>query len=109
MTTKKQTVTEMRSEIRSITGRLPISRDPEFLASRLADLKKRERDSASAVEKYAEPWSNMSISMHVSARDATRRIAGGESVGVSELVRRAMREYAIKHGYAAEVSHFGEE
>jgi hypothetical protein len=51
-------------------------------------------------------WTNISVSMHVNTREAVARIADKESVGVSELFRRALAEYAAKHGYQSESENF---
>lgn len=107
MTTKTQDrVKELRAAIRKITGRAPVSHDVDYLEKRLGDLRRRDRDGRDAADRYMDSTTVLSISMHGAAKDATTRIAGGETLGVSELVRRALKEYAEKHGYASEVQHF---
>lgn len=60
---------------------------------------KRFRDSTTIV----------SVSMHGSAKLALARIAEADGLGVSELVRLALTEYASKHGHRAEVENFEED
>ncbi len=96
----------MKLEIAKLTGRQPASLDETYLSRRLASLKQRKVAGKKAVDRYNDSTTVLSVSMPGAAKDATIRIAGGEQVGVSELVRRAVAEYAQKRGYADEISHF---
>lgn len=100
----RERVRELRAAIRKFTGRAPVSSDPEYLEQRLSDLRARQRDGAAA---ETEAWVVLSVSMHVAGKGAVTRIAGSEGIGVSELVRRALAEYAANHGHSAEAEHFG--
>lgn len=99
-----QEVIELRAAIREHTGRAPQSKDPEFLKQRLADLR-AARDASSTVDKSVV----VPVSMHGRARDAAKRIADREGGGLSALVRRALAEFADRHGYKAEASAFDTE
>lgn len=108
---KHADIDEIRRQIAGLTGKTPKSRDLDYLARKLAELRKRRRDASKAEDRHAErstddPSEVLSVSMPRSAKLATIRIAGGELVGVSELVRRAVGEYAAKRGYKAELVNF---
>lgn len=100
-------VSIMREAIAKMTGKRPQSTDPEYLKRKLEELKKRKTNGSKAADRYSDSSTVLSVSMHGAAKDATVRIAGGEQCGVSELVRRALSEYAAKRGYADELPHFG--
>lgn len=73
------------------------------------EIKRRKADGKRAADRYSDHTVVLSVSMHGATKDATLRIAGGESIGVSELVRRAVAEYARARGYNNELEHFNEE
>ncbi len=97
----------MREAIAKITGKIPQSTDPDYLKRKLEGLKKRKTNGVKAADRYSDSSTVLSVSMHGAAKDATVRIAGGEQCGISELVRRALSEYAAKRGYNDELVHFG--
>lgn len=108
----KTNVEQLKDRIEGHTGRRPVSNDPEYLATRLADLDRRRVDSDAAEKEMvttADPTVVMTISMHQSTKAATVRIAGGERMNISELVRVALREFAQKRGYKDELQHFKED
>lgn len=102
----KKTINALRDGIHEITGRYPVSEDREYLERRLAELEKRHDDGEAAGDRYKDSTTVLSVSMRGAAKDATIRIAGGEKVSVSELVRRSLAMYASKYGYGTEVEHF---
>lgn len=108
----KPTVEQLKARIQEHTGRVPVSNDPEKLAAKLAELDRRKADGVAAEREYttaADPTVVLAVSMHQSAKAATVRIAGGERLPVSALVRAALREFAQKRGYKDELQHFEED
>ncbi len=110
----KQTIAELRASIAKHTGKIPKSEDVDYLARRLASLNKRKRSANQAEGRHADksttddPSEVLSVSMPGTVKLAVIRIAGGEQMGVSQLVRRALGEYASRRGYGAEAQHFEE-
>lgn len=98
----------MKHEIAKLTGLEPKSLDEAYLARRLAALRQRKTDGRKAEKRYGDASVVVAVSMHAAIKDAIVRIAGGEKVGVSELVRLAVAEYAQKRGYKNELAHFEE-
>lgn len=91
--------TTLQAAIAEITGKTPQSTEVEYLERRLASLKKRKSNGRKAATRYSESTIVLSVSMHGAAKNATIEIAGGEKIGISELVRRAVAEYAARRGY----------
>ena len=77
----------MRQQIAKLTGRVPASTSPKYLAARLRDL---ERAKA------------FSVSMPVAAHNAVAAVAAEQGVSVSELVRAALIGYLADLGRIAE-------
>lgn len=98
----EQTVEQMRAAITALTGKLCVSKNPVHLKRRLADLVQIQQDGRHA----AETTTVMSVSMHGKAKAATKRMSEGMPGGVSELVREALRQYALNNGYKNEASNF---
>lgn len=86
---KEPNVTELRNAIAALTGHKPAVHDRKRLAAMLADLQRNVIVSVSmpAYAKFA-------------AVDLARssKCGVGERGGMSELVRRALVEYANNHG-----------
>lgn len=98
----EQTVEQMRAAITALTGRPCISKNPQHLRKRLADLVQLQKAGAHA----ADTTTVMSVSMHGKAKAAARRMAENMPGGVSELVRKSLREWALNNGHKAEASNF---
>lgn len=93
---------EMRKAISALTGRPCVSKDSRHLRRRLADLQKMNAAGKTA----QDATTVVSVSMHGKAKAAASRIAGKEGIGVSELFRRALSEWAAANGYRGEASNF---
>lgn len=100
--TDDMTVDEMRTAIAALTGRPCVSKNATHLRKRLDDL----RSNQAAAKKAQGTTTVVSISMHGRAKAAAVRIAHGEGIGVSELVRKALADYAQRNGHKGEVSNF---
>lgn len=99
----------LREEIAKISTIRPTSTDLAYLTRRLADLKRQKsKPKRRRAPTSDEPNVVTSVSMPRAAQAATLRIADGEKLGRSDLIRRALAEYAAKHGYKAEIVHFGD-
>lgn len=96
------TVDEMRAAISAMTGRPCVSKDAAHLRRRLADLRKNQ-DAGKAAQ---DATTVMSVSMHGKAKSAAKRIAESEGLGVSELIRNALAEWAANNGHKSEVDNF---
>lgn len=99
----------LRKAIAKYTGRMPVSTDVPYLTRRLATLKESHKEGESTRFEYAEPTGMVSVSMALSAKDAARRVAKKDGIGLSELVRRALREYMVKHDHDKEAKSLGAE
>lgn len=105
MATKEKselTVEQMRSAITALTGKTCISKNPKHLRQRLDDLVRAKQDG----EHAAETTTVMSVSMHGKAKAATKRMSANLPGGVSELVRDALRQWALNNGHKNEASNF---
>jgi radical SAM superfamily enzyme YgiQ (UPF0313 family) len=102
----EKTVDELREEIRKLTNRIPTSQDATYLTNRLADLKAAKKAGEDVKKHYAQPNSILNASMPASCRAAVKRMAEDDGIGVSELVRLALGEYAKKHGHTKAVAAF---
>lgn len=100
-------VARLKKEIEALTGRVPVSSDPRYLAQRLSDLEKRKEAGEDVTHRDGEPQSVMSISMTVTARDAVESIIDREKIGKSELARRAFALWAEQNGYRKEAAAIG--
>lgn len=87
-------VRELRSEIAKLTGRTPVSTNETYLTRRLADLR-----SSPPAPRSPSDAPVISVSVSAAAREAIIAIAAEELIGVSELVRRAIGEYARRRGH----------
>ncbi len=86
MTKSKQ----LKQQIAKLTGHEPVSDDERYLAQRLKDIE------ASRAE--GELRTPTSISLTGNEREAMAWLAERHQCNNSEIVRRALRELAIKHG-----------
>ncbi len=92
-----QTVREMRDRIAALTGHLPVSHSPKYLAERLRRLElDGPRPSPTDAPDRAVP---ITVSMTSVRRDLLHRMAHDAKVKASEIVRRALDLYAKEHGY----------
>lgn len=112
MPKEARTVEQLKAKIEEHTGRVPVTNDHDKLTAKLAELEQRKADGRAAERDYAssaDPTVILTVSMHKSAKAATVRIAGGERMPVSQLVRTALHEFAQKRGYKDELQHLVEE
>jgi hypothetical protein len=95
-------VLQMRRDIAAITGRLPASYNRRYLQIRLASLRRGEVPArvSSPGRSHA---SSVSVSMTDERRDLVARLAAKASLNLSQLVARAIDEYAVNHGHAVDV------
>lgn len=105
MTEPEDHIAKLRAHIAKLTGRLPVSRNASYLTRKLDELREQKKNGETVKRHHAEPSVVMSISMPHPAKEAVARIADKERIGVSDLVRRALGEWAESHGYDAEVEH----
>ena len=103
--TKKTTpeIVSMRKEIADITGRLPVSYDPLYLRTRLNALKRGVGVPRRATAPDRPHAKSVSISMTSDRIELIEHMADKSSMSVSQLVVRAIDEYAVAHGHANEV------
>lgn len=87
-------IRDLRSEIAKLTGRTPVSTNEMYLTRRLADLR-----SSPPAPRSPSDAPVISVSVSAAAREAIHAIAAAELLGVSELVRRAIGEYARRRGH----------
>lgn len=98
----EMSVLQMQSAITALTGKVCVSKNPKHLKQRLDDLVA----SKNAGDHAAETTTVMSVSMHGKAKAAARRMSANLPGGVSELVRTALREWALNNGHKAEAANF---
>lgn len=99
-------IVTLQAQISRLTGRVPVSRNVEYLQRRLADLRKKEADGEPTAAPSSAPAVPTSVSMTVAARDALGRMADAQRIDRSSLVRAALSEYAQRHGMPDECQHF---
>lgn len=95
-------IEQMRAAITALTGKVCVSKNETHLRRRLADLVQIQTAGRHA----AETTTVMSVSMHGKAKAAAKRMAAGLPGGVSELVRDALRLWALNNGHKNEASNF---
>jgi len=103
---KKPDVDSLRAQLQRLTGRVPLSYDPKYLARRIAVLEER-RKGGEDVHSAGEPQTVFSTSMPVAARDAVDRILESEGIAKSKLVRLALELWARSNGYPKEAVAIG--
>ncbi len=97
---------KIRTQVAKLSGRVPVSRDIAYLTNRLADMKKAKALGEDVRHRYGHASVITSVSMPAPARDSMLRMASGELMNVSELVRVALGEWAKRNGYGDEVDNF---
>ena len=98
-------IQKLRIAISRLTGRLPVSMNRRYLEQRLSDLKKRKDAGEDVHHDNGEPSAPISLSMTRLVRDMLARLADDAKVSASEIVRRALVEYARTHGRKADARH----
>ena len=96
-------IVSMRKEIADITGRLPVSYDALYLRTRLAALRRGVGVPRRATDPGRPHAKSISVSITDDRRELIAKMAEASSMSVSQLVTRAIDEYAVKHGYANDV------
>jgi hypothetical protein len=96
-------VLEMRKAIAAITGRLPVSYNRRYLSIRLAELRRGVKVPDRVRRPARSHSSSVSVSMTDDRRDLIAAMAERASMNISQLVARAIDEYAVRHGFGDEV------
>jgi|SRR5688572_9773048 len=99
MTQKEKEIDGLQQDIAKLTGRLPVSRDEEYLRRRLAELKQAKKNGEETKRERAEASTVLSVSLPISAKDAVLAIADKEKCGNSALVRLALAQWCERNGY----------
>lgn len=94
-------VCRLQVAIARVTGRNPVSGDLEYLRRRLADLSRRI-SAGEDVHRVSDMAVVTSVSMSPEARAAVGRIMERKQCGMSELVRRALAEWAARNSFRDE-------
>lgn len=108
-------IAELKKEIAKVTGYLPVSSNRRYLQIRLAQVK-REQESGKRTRtagkvRTAHPGrpigdeasSTINVSLGVKRRKLAEKVALRSSVTLSQLIRKALDEYAVRAGYGADV------
>lgn len=98
-TDEEKRVESLKQQIEAITRRPVVSNDLRYLEKRLEDLKARKANGEEVRRRPSQGATNMSISMPEDAREAMFFLMDKEHLGASQLVRRALGEFAKRHGY----------
>lgn len=101
-TTITDDVAQMKKDIAELTGRLPVSNERRYLQIRLADLRRRPKDELPHRKRdHAVPMTVSLGTKRVALAEKMRQRGGFQSM--SQLVRKALDEYAVRNGFAVEV------
>lgn len=98
--TDEKRLAEVKAQIERLTHRAVVSNDLKYLERRLEDLKTRKKSGEDVVRRPpASPSVVLSVSMTEDARSALLDLVDKTHMGASALVRRALGEYARRHGF----------
>jgi hypothetical protein len=95
---RKAKADELIAEIEKLTGRPAESKNPRYLAQRLADLKRRAADGED-VRRQPEHATPLSFSVPLAAFEEFGKIMRAEKLSTSELGRKALAEWARREGH----------
>lgn len=101
---RREKANELIAEIEKLTGRPAESKNPRYLAQRLADIKRRIADGEDVRTSYGStPGDSLATSLSFSvpraARDEFSKIMRSEKMSSSELGRKVLAEWAKAEGH----------
>ena len=93
----------IKSQIAALTnGRTPVSNDRRYLMTRLAELRRGVRVPTKRDDKSSRSLP-VTISIGTNRRALLDRMCQKFGQGSSAIMRRALDEFAVKHGFGADV------
>lgn len=99
---RKAKADELIAEIEKLTGRPAESKNPRYLAQRLADIKRRAADGEDVRASYGSGGSMakpLSFSVPLAAFEEFGKIMRSEKLSTSELGRKVLAEWAKHEGH----------
>lgn len=101
-TSNELTIKQMRKRIAELSGRMPASANPRYLATRLEQLEQMRANGEDTRSRWGtEPHEPVTISLPRGARDALSKLAEKMSTSASRIVVSALRDYAARQKFSA--------